>query len=184
MRLSDMNGIIRVDVRDDGELPVLRPKPRRETTLVRKRGDVFVVQARRAVRIGGVAERGGLERAGCSSSATFSVQAWCGRWKKPESCRAIRCASAKSSGSGSRRADRRVRRHFRPHTHGASCSRRGRAGGSRNWTRCCSSPAVNRGSSRTGRLQSRITDLRWYALPLKANPSFRCVGHRDQAQRA
>lgn len=36
------------DLRD---LPVLRPKPRRETTLVRKRGDVFVVQARRAVRI-------------------------------------------------------------------------------------------------------------------------------------
>ncbi len=48
---SDMNGIARVDVRDDGELPVLRPKPRRETTLVRKRGDVFVVRARRAVRI-------------------------------------------------------------------------------------------------------------------------------------
>ncbi len=33
------------------ELPVLRPKPRRETRLVRKRGDVFIVQARRAVRI-------------------------------------------------------------------------------------------------------------------------------------
>ena len=33
------------------ELPVLRPKPRRETALVRRRGDVFVVQARRAVRI-------------------------------------------------------------------------------------------------------------------------------------
>jgi GTP-binding protein len=33
------------------ELPVLRPKPRRETVLVRKRGDVFDVRARRAVRI-------------------------------------------------------------------------------------------------------------------------------------
>lgn len=37
--------------KDLEDLPVLRPKPRRETTLVRKRGDVFVVQARRAVRI-------------------------------------------------------------------------------------------------------------------------------------
>ena len=45
---SDISGI---DVRDDGDLPVLRPKPRRETVLVRKRGDVFIVQARRAVRI-------------------------------------------------------------------------------------------------------------------------------------
>ena len=33
------------------ELPVLRPKPRRETVLVCKRGDVFDVRARRAVRI-------------------------------------------------------------------------------------------------------------------------------------
>ena len=33
------------------ELPVLRPRPRREQALVRKRGDVFDVQARRAVRI-------------------------------------------------------------------------------------------------------------------------------------
>ena len=33
------------------ELPVLRPKPRRETTLVLRHGDVFDVQARRAVRI-------------------------------------------------------------------------------------------------------------------------------------
>ena len=38
-------------MRDDADLPVLRPKPRRETTLVRKRGDVFVVRSRRAVRI-------------------------------------------------------------------------------------------------------------------------------------
>lgn len=35
----------------DAELPVLRPKPRRETTLVLREGDVFDVQARRAVRI-------------------------------------------------------------------------------------------------------------------------------------
>ncbi len=35
----------------DEELPVLRPKPRRETTLVLRDGDVFDVQARRAVRI-------------------------------------------------------------------------------------------------------------------------------------
>ena len=35
----------------DSELPVLRPRPRREHALVRKRGDVFDVQARRAVRI-------------------------------------------------------------------------------------------------------------------------------------
>ena len=35
----------------DGDLPVLRPKPRRETTLVLRDGDVFDVQARRAVRI-------------------------------------------------------------------------------------------------------------------------------------
>ena len=35
----------------DDELPVLRPKPRRETTLVLRDGDVFDVQARRAVRI-------------------------------------------------------------------------------------------------------------------------------------
>ena len=39
------------DDRGTADLPVLRPKPRRETALVRKRGDVFVVQARRAVRI-------------------------------------------------------------------------------------------------------------------------------------
>ncbi len=39
------------ELRGDDDLPVLRPKPRRETTLVRKRGGVFVVQARRAVRI-------------------------------------------------------------------------------------------------------------------------------------
>ncbi|MCY3542435.1 MAG: GTPase ObgE [Chloroflexi bacterium] len=37
--------------RDHTDLPVLRPKPRRETKLVRKRGDVFVVLSRRAVRI-------------------------------------------------------------------------------------------------------------------------------------
>ncbi len=36
---------------DDADLPVLRPRPRRETKLVRRRGDVFVVQAKRAVRI-------------------------------------------------------------------------------------------------------------------------------------
>ena len=36
---------------DPSELPVLRPKPRRETTLVLRDGDVFDVQARRAVRI-------------------------------------------------------------------------------------------------------------------------------------
>lgn len=32
-------------------LPVLRPKPRRERPVVRKRGDAFIVQAQRAVRI-------------------------------------------------------------------------------------------------------------------------------------
>lgn len=41
----------KVELADDGELPVLRPKPRREQVLVRKRGDVFDVRARRAVRI-------------------------------------------------------------------------------------------------------------------------------------
>lgn len=40
-----------VEIVDDGELPILRPKPRREQPLVRKRGEVFDVQARRAVRI-------------------------------------------------------------------------------------------------------------------------------------
>ena len=35
----------------ESELPVLRPQPRREGALVRRRGDVFIVQARRAVRI-------------------------------------------------------------------------------------------------------------------------------------
>ena len=39
------------DSREVEGLPVLRPKPRRAETLVRKRGDVFDVQARRAVRI-------------------------------------------------------------------------------------------------------------------------------------
>ena len=37
--------------RDTSELPVLRPKPRREATLVLRDGDAFDVQARRAVRI-------------------------------------------------------------------------------------------------------------------------------------
>ena len=37
--------------KESTNLPVLRPKPRREQALVRKRGDVFDVQARRAVRI-------------------------------------------------------------------------------------------------------------------------------------
>jgi len=37
--------------RDGSDLPVLRPKPRHEQALVRKRGVVFDVQARRAVRI-------------------------------------------------------------------------------------------------------------------------------------
>ncbi len=36
---------------DPSELPVLRPKPRREATIVLRDGDVFDVQARRAVRI-------------------------------------------------------------------------------------------------------------------------------------
>lgn len=36
---------------DDADLPVLRPKPRREQATVRKRGDVFEVRARRAVRL-------------------------------------------------------------------------------------------------------------------------------------
>lgn len=40
-----------VESADDGGLPVLRPKPRREQVLVRKRGGVFDVRARRAVRI-------------------------------------------------------------------------------------------------------------------------------------
>ena len=128
---SDMNGVARIDVRDDGELPVLRPKPRRETTLVRKRGDVFVVQARRAVRIAELAERGGLERAGAVPWVPAACRRCSERWRKPESSQAIRCASAKSSGSGIRRADRRLWRHVRPHTHGAPCGRRGRAGGSR-----------------------------------------------------
>ena len=48
---ADVAGVNGVDLKSEGELPVLRPKPRRETTIVRKRGDVFVVQARRAVRI-------------------------------------------------------------------------------------------------------------------------------------
>ena len=46
--LTELDGI---EPRDDGELPVLRPTPRREQPLVRKRGNVFDVQARRAVRI-------------------------------------------------------------------------------------------------------------------------------------
>lgn len=49
--IGETIGIERNGARDDTDLPVLRPKPRRETTLVRKRGDMFVVQARRAVRI-------------------------------------------------------------------------------------------------------------------------------------
>lgn len=36
---------------DEKPLPVLRPKPRRERPVVRKRGDAFIVQAQRAVRI-------------------------------------------------------------------------------------------------------------------------------------
>lgn len=32
-------------------MPVLRPKPRRERPVVRKRGGAFIVQAQRAVRI-------------------------------------------------------------------------------------------------------------------------------------
>ena len=40
------------------DLPVLRPKPRRETVLVRKRGDVFDVRARRAVRIAALLNEG------------------------------------------------------------------------------------------------------------------------------
>ena len=48
LNLTQLDGIA---PRDDSALPVLRPKPRREQTLVRKRGDVFDVQARRAVRI-------------------------------------------------------------------------------------------------------------------------------------
>ena len=47
----DVEGLYGIEPKDDSDLPVLRPKPRRETVLVRKRGDVFVVQARRAVRI-------------------------------------------------------------------------------------------------------------------------------------
>ena len=43
---------------DSGALPVLRPKPRREPALVRRRGDVFVVQARRAVRIAALLNEG------------------------------------------------------------------------------------------------------------------------------
>ena len=49
--LPSGSGLDAIDVSNEGDLPVLRPRPRRETTLVRKRGDVFVVQARRAVRI-------------------------------------------------------------------------------------------------------------------------------------
>ena len=48
---ADAGWVDDIDNRGTGDLPVLRPKPRRETALVRKRGDVFVVQARRAVRI-------------------------------------------------------------------------------------------------------------------------------------
>lgn len=48
---TDYPTIEGAELTGDGDLPVLRPKPRRETTLVRKRGDVFIVQARRAVRI-------------------------------------------------------------------------------------------------------------------------------------
>ncbi|MYE55360.1 MAG: GTPase ObgE [Chloroflexi bacterium] len=40
-----------VELIERDDLPVLRPKPRRETTLVLRDGDVFDVQARRAVRI-------------------------------------------------------------------------------------------------------------------------------------
>ena len=38
-------------ISDPSELPVLRPKPRREAAIVLRDGDVFDVQARRAVRI-------------------------------------------------------------------------------------------------------------------------------------
>jgi len=40
-----------VELIERDDLPVLRPKPRRETTLVLRDSDVFDVQARRAVRI-------------------------------------------------------------------------------------------------------------------------------------
>ena len=40
-----------VEFSETDDLPVLRPRPRREQAMVRRRGDIFVVQARRAVRI-------------------------------------------------------------------------------------------------------------------------------------
>ena len=44
--------------KEHGDLPVLRPRPRREQALVRRRGDVFIVQAQRAVRIAAVLNDG------------------------------------------------------------------------------------------------------------------------------
>ena len=44
--------------KEQGDLPVLRPRPRREQALVRRRGDVFIVQAQRAVRIAAVLNDG------------------------------------------------------------------------------------------------------------------------------
>ena len=46
------------DGKEHGDLPVLRPRPRREQALVRRRGDVFIVQAQRAVRIAAVLNDG------------------------------------------------------------------------------------------------------------------------------
>ena len=48
---SDISAASAAPAVSDAALPVLRPKPRRERPVVRKRGDAFIVQAQRAVRI-------------------------------------------------------------------------------------------------------------------------------------
>ena len=48
---SDISAAHAVSDTPADALPVLRPKPRRERPVVRKRGDAFIVQAQRAVRI-------------------------------------------------------------------------------------------------------------------------------------
>ena len=48
---SDISAASAAPAVSDDALPVLRPKPRRERPVVRKRGDAFIVQAQRAVRI-------------------------------------------------------------------------------------------------------------------------------------
>ena len=54
----------------------------REQVLVRKRGDVFDVRARRAVRIAALLNEGRLERAGAVPWLPASAQALCRRWRR------------------------------------------------------------------------------------------------------